>query len=139
MTEIDVGERHFRIGRLNAFDQLHVFRRVMPLLRPVAEELKRNAKADMLDATMAMTGVLSEIPDERLNYVLYKCLAVTYLRQESGYAAVVVNNTLMFQDLDMPALMRLTIAVITENFQDFFAGLLAVKPAQEAIETAMNG
>jgi hypothetical protein len=123
--ETTIDGKTFSIGKLNAFEQLHVFRRVMPIMKPVLLVMRAPGNTNKLDMVMAMSETLASLPDEHLDYVINKCLSVTRRRDGERSFPLMQGSTLMYQDLDMPTLLRLTWEVLMENFQPFFKGLLA--------------
>lgn len=131
-TETEIEGKTFSIGRLNAFEQLHVFRRVMPIMKPVLLVLRAPGGASKLDMVMAMSETLANLPDEHLDYVLQKCLSVSRRKDGDRFFPIMSGTTLMYQDMDMPTLLRLTWEVLMENFQPFFKGLLAGPSKDEA-------
>jgi len=124
-TELEVGGRTYSIGKLDTFVQFHVGRRVAPLLRPILESSREGgAKIDVLRAAVDVSEAMSTLPNEQLDYVLKECLSVVRVKQENRFTPLMANGQLLFQDLGLAAMLQLTGAVLRENFQDFFAGLL---------------
>jgi hypothetical protein len=133
-TEATIDGKTFEIGKLNAFEQLHVFRRVMPIMKPVLQVMRTPGGVNQLDMVMAMSETLSTLPDEQLDYVINKCLSVIRVKDDArGMSFPVMRGaTMMYQDFDMPQLLRLTWEVLMENFQPFFKGLLVAPSKGEA-------
>lgn len=151
MEIIPIGGHDYAIGRLNALDQLHVSRKIapivpniMPILTEVAKgdlekviesiEADENAELDGLEplakALEPLMEAIAKIPEEDVNYVIYKCLSVV---KRNG-AVVCRGESIMFDDLDMNHLLPLTVAVIRTNLGNFIQGLLtkasSIKAAQ---------
>lgn len=141
MEIIPIGGHDYAIGRLNALDQLHVSRKIapiipniMPILTEVAKgefsktlESLENGATDELDGLEPLAQALepfmeaiAKIPEDDVNYVVHKCLSVV---KRNG-AVVCRNGTMMFDDLDMSHLLPLTVAVIRTNLGNFIQGLL---------------
>ncbi|MGB5119805.1 MAG: hypothetical protein WBO13_02280 [Vibrio fluvialis] len=141
MEIIPIGGHDYAIGRLNALDQLHVSRKIapivpniMPILTEVAKgdlekviesiEADENAELDGLEplakALEPLMEAIAKIPEEDVNYVIYKCLSVV---KRNG-AVVCRGESIMFDDLDMNHLLPLTVAVIRTNLGNFIQGLL---------------
>ncbi len=131
-TETTIDGKTFGIGKLNAFEQLHVFRRVMPIMKPVLQVIRMPGGASQLDMVMAMSETLSTLPDEQLDYVINKCLSVASRKDGERFYPIMRGGTCMYQDMDMPQLLRLTWEVLMENFRPFFSGLLAGQSSNEA-------
>jgi len=136
-VNVVIGDRTYQIGKMSAQDQFHVFRRVMPLLKPIMETIKRGRKdlkeGEDLDirqilqagVVAAISDDLANIPDEQLNYVIDKCLSVTSLVQSGAVVPIMVNGRSMFQAMDMPTMIQIMWAVLLENFRPFLVGALA--------------
>ncbi|MCE5998378.1 phage tail assembly chaperone [Acinetobacter nosocomialis] len=74
----------------------------------------------LADAFSPLMEVLASMPEEDVNFIIYKCLSVV----KRGGAVVCRNNTIMFDDLDMTQLLPLVIATIRINLGNFILGLL---------------
>lgn len=106
MSEIEVGGNRYRLGRLNAFEQHHVLRR------------------------LGVGGLLSEAKaDADSEYVMKLCLSVVERQQKAGWAPVVTKPTtkgdpttsqLVFDDIKLMELYELVGKVVDENLGDFF-------------------
>ena len=136
MTEIEVGGQLYRIGKLDAFKQFHVARRLAPIQLAMGlsagEMMAKGAEANetaMLGAIMGpIAEIVAKMPEDDVNYILRTCLAVcTRSQGENKWARVMVDANLMFADIDMTHMMRLTIEVVKENLGGFF-GMLPGAP-----------
>lgn len=80
--QFTIKDKTFDSGRLNAFQQLHVVRR----LAPVTERLV--ALAGSAGDPEAFLGPLArtvgELPDVDVDYILNACLDVTQIRQDTA-------------------------------------------------------
>lgn len=152
MDEMNVGQHRYMVGRLDAFAQFHVSRRiapVVPTLLPVLAEFSKNevqaALASAQDAEAvdinAFTGLgtavmpfaeaLAQMSDENADYVIKTCLSVVKRVTDGGLSAVVRQGNLMFDDLDLSGLLPLVIAVLRSSLGNFIQGLL-IKEIQQA-------
>lgn len=141
MEIIPIGGHDYTIGRLNALDQLHVSRKIAPIVPNIMPILTEVAKGDLekviesieADENAELGGLeplakalepfmeaIAKIPEEDVNYVIYKCLSVV---KRNG-AVVCRGESIMFDDLDMNHLLPLTVAVIRTNLGNFIQGLL---------------
>lgn len=141
--ELQIGERSYRTGKLNAFKQLHVARRVAPVLMSLGKSLElllgsveskkdetqaappsedvsiKDAKA--MVAILPLAEALAAMREEDVDYVINSCLAVCEIQQGNGWQRVQAGNgRLMFDFIELPAMMELTMAVIRENLVPFF-------------------
>ena len=129
MTDtIEVGGNSYRIGRLDARKQFHVARRLAPIL-PALGGMKTGK--DMMMSIAPVAEALSKMSEEDTDYVLDTCLAVCQRIQGNGQGAPLMarGGGLMFQDIDMPQMIQLTIQVLRENLAGFFPAA-AAEPQQ---------
>jgi hypothetical protein len=127
---MDINSITYSTGKLNAFEQLHVSRRLAPMLAALvssfqsAPSLAKGAELNEDDILALATGPLadtfSKMSDEDVNYIVNTCLAVCQRKQAGGYSKVISNGNLMFSDIELDTLMGLTLAVIQENLGRFF-------------------
>ena len=148
-----IGDHQYSIGRLNAMDQLHVSRKIAPLVPTIIPIISEVAKGGLADAFKAidgdkeidletfdlksldgLTGALeplttafSAMPEKDVDYVVQKCLSVV----NRGTARLCVNGQIMFDDLDMGQILPLTLAVIRVNLGNFIKGLLTKASATQ--------
>ena len=113
--DLTIGARTFTTGKLDAFKQLHVARRLMPVLTQMS--------GGLADSLPKMAEALATMSDSDVDYIIGACLKVTRLHQPSGLAPLVNGHgQLMFQDLELDALIQIASAVIRENLGGFFQG-----------------
>ncbi|MDI2595024.1 hypothetical protein POF45_26905 [Pseudomonas sp. 681] len=149
MSEFDLGTDTFRIGKLNAFQQFHLSRKVapmIPMLIPVFLKLKQSSApvAGEDGATVSTEtplsgdlGALAELlqpfadgiaamPDETAEFILSTCLGVVQRKQGASWFPVwnTSHNVCMFDDLDLGLMMKLSVRVITESLGPFLRGML---------------
>lgn len=152
MSEFQLGEDTFRIGKLNAFQQFHLSRKVAPMiptLIPVFLKLQASAKtapaegaaegaSDYALAPLSGDlGALAEMlqpfadgiagmPDETAEFILSTCLGVVQRKQGTAWFPVwsASKNVCMFDDLDLGLMMKLSVRVITESLGPFLRGML---------------
>lgn len=134
-TTIKLKDFEYRIDRIPARTQFHVWRRVAPLLLtleriPQILEFARQKEMpedDRLSLVIAggfpgLAEALAKMTDEDVNYVIDASLSVVSRLQEGGkYAPVLApNGHIMFDDLGMAEMTQLTIASITGSMGNFF-------------------
>jgi hypothetical protein len=135
MTEIEVGGATYQVGKINALTQLHVGRRLLPAFVAVgikAEDLGTRSHVGVADFMEPAVKLMGSMSDEDVNYVLFRCLAAVKRKQGDRWAQITTGERLMFEDIDMPSMVRLTAAVLQENLSGFFALLPAGKLSQES-------
>lgn len=140
MSEIQIGDHVYRLGKLNAFAQFHIARRLAPVLGSLGaaavslpsamDGAVAVGESDTLSVLGPIADAVSKMSDVDVDYVLNTCLSVCARQQGAQWARVQApGGGLMFQDIDLSALMQLAFAVIRENLGNFFpaAPVLASK------------
>ena len=152
MEIIPIGGHDYSIGRLNALDQLHVSRKIAPIIPNIMPILTEVAKGDLekviasieTDENAELAGLeplakalepfmeaIAKMPEDDVNYVIHKCLSVV---KRNG-SVVCRGESIMFDDLDMNHLLPLTVAVIRTNLGNFIQGLLTKASSIQAQST----
>lgn len=139
--EIELSSNRYSIGRLSAMQQLHVSRRVAPIiptLIPVflrmrgKEALTEGGKisderlGELASALTPLAEGLAALKDEDAEYVVGACLSAVQRQQPTGWARVwaIEQKRVMFDDMDMGVILPLAVQVIVENLGPFISGLL---------------
>lgn len=146
---IDINGHKYSIGVLDAFKQFHVARRIAPILSSMTASFQAILEADtklttapaapeagetpepppadlsgLASVMQAVAEVVARMPEEDVDYVLRACLAVAKRQDGERWARVMNGTTLMYQDIDMAVMMRITVATVKENLGSFFPMLL---------------
>ena len=148
MSEFTLGEDTYRIGKLNAFQQFHLSRKVAPIiptLIPVFLKLQESTSQVPLDSPDQIPdkplsgdlGAMAEMmqpfadgianmPDESAEFILATCLGVVQRKQGSVWSEIWNKNQAicMFDDIDLGLMMKLCFRVITESLGPFLRGML---------------
>lgn len=148
MSEFELGADTFRIGKLNAFQQFHLSRKVAPMiptLIPLFMKLQATAKTAPTDGASdtAMAplsgdlGALAEmlqpfadgiagLPDETAEFILSTCLGAVQRKQGTTWFPVWSSsqNVCMFDDIDLGLMMKLCFRVIVDSLGPFLRGML---------------
>lgn len=138
-ASISLGGNEYRVGKMTGLKQLHVVRRLSPLLAQLAPLIKSvKASADAqgggvgaallnmpMDNLTSIAEGLARLPDADVNYIIGSCLSVTSRRMigDTGWAKVWNESAdmPMFADIELPAMLQLTLTVIFHNLQGFMA------------------
>ncbi len=125
MTTQEISGHEYRIGKLDAFEQLHVARKLGPAFSKLIEAFRKNPEAaesgDIFAlATEPLMETFAEMSKEDVEYIVNTCIATCERKQDRGYAKVAVNGNVMFQDIEVDGLIGLTLAVVQENLGRFF-------------------
>lgn len=146
-TEVELGGNDYSIGRLDAFRQLHVSRRIAPLipsLVPAFSALSEGGADALTDTAKFATALapfaeaMAGMSDEAAEYVVGTCLSVVKRRQGSAWAPVwnAQGKTLMFDDIDLSTMLPLVVRVIRDNLGPFISGLLIGQATPEQSQPA---
>lgn len=133
-NSFSIGERQFKLSKINAMKQYHIVRRIAPILGDMLPAMKDIAKAhdskDMTEeqklekavqfAGPIMTGI-SKLSDKDSEVVLYGLLAAVEIKQAEGnWAKIVVGDQLMFDNLDLPTMLQAAGRSFMFNMAGFF-------------------
>lgn len=143
-NDFEIGGRKFKAGKINAFKQFHLVRRIAPILADLLPSIKEfqklfNTKTEKsqdekfeelaLLASPLLKG-FSKLSDEDSDKVLFGLLScVEMLGPGNVWARVATENMLMIQDLELPALLQIAGRAFIFNLSGFFAVLPSVSPA----------
>lgn len=131
MNELTLGDRVYRIGKLNAMQQFHLVRRLGPVLVVAGvtlDMLRKGMKIDLGDI-VAMAGpvmdIMSKMPDDEAEYLVFLCLGCCQIKQGNAFAPMMTpdGKKLMFADIEMPEMLRVVIEVLKDNLGNFLKGL----------------
>lgn len=157
METLIIAGQGYHIGRLNALDQLHVSRKIAPIIPSLMPIFTEFAKGDLnktietleamkagediglecgelesldglADALAPLMEVFAQMPEGDVDYIVHKCLAVV---KRNG-AAVCRGTSIMFDDIELTQIMPLVIAVVRINLGNFIHGMLTKVLASQA-------
>lgn len=137
MNEVTIEGAVYVIGVMDARRQLHVARRLAPVMSSLANQ---PAAEDDLSARLGlMSKAVAEMSDVDTDYVINSCLSICQRKNDShnGVMSPVMasNGRMMFEDISLPAMLQLVWAVIEEKLGSFFVDLQSnsaqeVQPAE---------
>jgi hypothetical protein len=151
MIEFEINGKEYRAEKLDAFKQLHVSRKIAPLIPAMIPIFLTVAKMqgklqDNLDALPKVLQPLADglagLSDDAAEYVIATCLSVVRRKAENGNWASVWNSSsrvLMFADIDVVTMTQLAVRIIEDNLGPFIGGLLtkAKGESKEPIESEL--
>lgn len=149
METLIIAGQEYHIGRLNALDQLHVSRKIAPIIPSLMPIFTEFAKGDLnktietleamkagedvdlagdelesldglADALAPLMEVFAQMSEGDVDYIVHKCLAVV---KRNG-AVVCRGASIMFDDIELTQIMPLVIAVVRINLGNFIHGML---------------
>lgn len=122
--EVTIRGEVYRTGILDARRQLHVARRLAPVVAAMAKSGQINAtdKDSILVAVFSSAAsILASMSDQDVDYVLNTCLGACQRRQGDQWASVMAaGGGLMFQDMRGDDMFKIAQTTIQENLRDFF-------------------
>lgn len=149
MTEFEINGVQYRGGKLDTFKQLHVSRKIAPLVPkvlPAFAPFMKREKADgekltvddlgmVAQAIEPVTDILASMSDRDVEFIFDSCLSVVQRRQSRDWQPIWRNGVLMFDDIEMPLMIQIALKVIWDNLGGFIRGLL-VKQTTSSPEPA---
>ncbi|GHV49930.1 hypothetical protein FACS1894216_01190 [Synergistales bacterium] len=123
-VEYDEGVVNYRAGILDAFSQLYVTKRLVPMLKGFAEIAASEAGEISLSSLDKFLDAVSGLKDEDLRYVISTCLSVVSKQDGKTWVRLTaVNGALMFEDMGVVEMLTLCYHVIKANLAGFTKGL----------------
>lgn len=144
--EVDVGGQTYSLGQLTTFQQLHLSRKIAPLLPPLipaylalGDETVNQTK--LVEIMEPLAGELAGMPDAQIEYVLATALSIVQRRQGDAWAPVwsASGHTLMFSDIGLDTALRLVYEVIMDQLGPFIGGFLQRSPGEPAEPDTSTG
>jgi hypothetical protein len=136
--DFSIGERKFKLLKIDAFKQFHIVRRFAPVLKemlPVlttlgrdlraAESLSEDAKLEQFAKLAApfMDG-LSKLSDADADKVLFGLLSHVEMQETHGnWSRLATDSQLRFADLELPVILNAAGRAFMFNLSGFFAAL----------------
>lgn len=136
MTDFSIGEVKYQAAKLNARRQFHVVRRLLPALSGLmsAGELAELAKGG--DKTMSallepFARAVGGMSDQDADFIIDTCLSVVSRQQPGGGWAPLLaqGGGIMFDDVDLAGLLRISFEVLKDNLSGFFGALQQMSPS----------
>jgi hypothetical protein len=123
----EVNGQQYSAGKLDAKRQLHIVRRILPVLGGALDETGVRLTSDEPNLKGAL-DTLGSLPDEQFDYVVDHCLAVTKRRDGDIWAQVSSpaphgSRNLMYNDIDLVAIGAIVFHVLKRNLSRFFDAL----------------
>lgn len=154
--QIIISNKNYMIGRLNALDQLHVSRKIAPIipsLIPIISEVAKGGLSKVIESMEAgddielenidlteldglstalapLMDVIAGMSEGDTNLVIHKCLSVV---NRDG-AVLCRGESIMFDDLDMMQILPLVVAVIRKSLGNFIQDLLMKASSMKKVE-----
>ena len=124
VLEFELGAHTYRAGKLDAVSQLHIVRRLAPILTTL-----RSVAAEGVGETALQQAVeaLGEISDEAVEYIIQRCLSKVQRKRQgdTGWTAIWSASARrpQFEDLGGFEILSITSKVVMNELGPFFSGL----------------
>jgi len=123
MNVVINGNTYLTQKKLDTFSQLHLARKLAPAL-PIVEGML-SEEEDASSRGLLSILLFSKLDEKESEFVVNKCLSMVVRQQDKGFVKLQApNGSFMFDDLDLDAILQLTVLVIEENLGDFFRTVL---------------
>jgi len=136
-VDFNINDKNYRSGKMDAFKQLHVSRRLIPVLSGLAAASQSDGGAkDLSKMIVPLASAIASMPDADCDYILHACLSVVKIEQGTNkWAPIFVNGQMMFAEVDLAVMIQIAVKVIQDNLSGFFqgaAGALTLPTTPEA-------
>ena len=142
MAEFSVGEHQYRSEMMDARLQLHVARRLMPVLPSFREMLIADPEDPMsqLKALQPLAEAIAAMKDSDVDYILDACMRHTFMAQKHGANGDIAGWTRLWNEaagraqfkMDMNEMLQIARALIVENIGGFLSEPLSSLSGEES-------
>lgn len=131
MQTVTIKDREYHIGKVNAFRQLHLVRRMAPVTASLKELADSSYDPQKSLALLEPLGkALASLPDADVEYIMHTCLEAVTVKQSGGGYAPVCKGEVMLFELELAVMLALAAHVIKENLGTFFSDLGSIFPKE---------
>lgn len=145
MQELEFDGKKYRTGKLDAFKQYHLMRKLLPLFSGLGESFARQApvmngngevpQTNFWASLAPISQAISEMSMEDSEWILKTCMTAVSIHNGRSWAPLTTpSGQLMFEDTEMLTMVQLSLAVVQDNLGSFFPVPLlnASAPAETA-------
>jgi hypothetical protein len=125
--EHEINGRQFRTGKLSAFRQFHLMRKLLPLFSGMGEsfaEMPGNVitgEGQFWHSLGPVAQAIADMSDQDSEWIIKTCLSVVSVFNGRSWVALTTEQgDLMFNDIDMQVMLQLSFQVVQENLGSFF-------------------
>lgn len=129
MQDVEIDGRQYRTGKLDAFKQFHLVRKLMPLFSGLGETYagmspEAASEGGFWKSLAPIAQAISEMSTEDSEWILKTCLSAVRVHNGRDYIPITTaQGALMFDDMEMTTMVQLAFTVIQDNLGNFFPGL----------------
>lgn len=137
MHEVQVGDHAYGIRKLDPIAQLHLVRRLAPILVSLGVSVGEDGKAKV-DNPFAMlqpaTAALADMSDANFDFVVKTCLSATFRKTGDGFKPVMPNGVNMFSaDMEGGDILQLVWEVGKVNLEGFIRTFQSLAPTGKKV------
>ncbi len=124
-TEFELNGNTYRAGRLNAWDQLDVARKLTPVVGGLAcVDIGEVIGGRVGDSLTPLFSAIADMKDRDFKLVLKVCLSVVQKRNGNQWFSIITpQGDLMDENMGGSELIMLCVEVVKANLSGFTAGL----------------
>jgi hypothetical protein len=150
VSEFTVGGVEYVSGKLDAFQQLNIGRKLTPFIPAIGMaalafrgEVEGKSREDMISEVAGLepvTKAMASMSNEDVDYICKTCLAVVQRKdpQHQRMWPVQRDGELMFNDIDALTMLQIVFEVVRENLGRFFPAPRIPSPNGSAENPAPN-
>jgi hypothetical protein len=141
---VTIGDTEYQIHAISAMKQFHIARRLAPViarlfpllnisgalgamfedgeegLPALTTERRQEIFRDIIAGLPDLAESFAHLSDEDSEYIINACLDACWRKQDTGWARVRSQGVMMFNDIKLPAMMKLAFEAIRKNMGGFF-------------------
>lgn len=129
MQELEIDGRRYRTGKLDAFKQFHLTRKLLPLFSGLGEsfaqmpaQITDQGQGTFWKALEPVAQAVAEMSTEDSEWCVKTCLAAVTMFNGHNWVPIMSGAQLMFEDIEMTTMLQLSFTVIQDNLGRFFPG-----------------
>lgn len=129
--EFELKGQQYRTAKMDAFAQLKVSRKLLPVLAGMMADfngIKSAAQGGdvykaMEIALPKIADALADMSEEDTNAIIHPCLAVVSRQHGKGWTPVFGQGELMFDDIDLISMLQMVGRVVGDSLGNFLQEL----------------
>jgi hypothetical protein len=141
MIEFEINGQTYKASKLSAMAQLHLSRRLAPIIPKVLPALsamagKDESSIDLAEMAVALqpaADALAAMSDEDAEHIYSACLSVVQRKQDNAWRSVwsAAQKTTLFDDIELDVMTQLVFRVVGDSLGNFIRGLLSKANLQQ--------
>lgn len=142
MLEFEIDGKQYRATRnLSAFEQLHIARKLAPLIAKLSPQESNPAANDFFSLMAPVINGLSEMPSDDVDFITQKCVSVVQRMSGQQWAAIWNDRakSMMFDDIDAMQLLQISFQVISDQLGSFMRAPLSSLASQSPLSSEAPG